>query len=216
MNVISIDGSSAEEARTKARAFHQTMTQQIESLRTTELARQEAETQATLAEAKEKLVAAQNKLSQYRAKSSISNDEQIKHLTDNIENLRRQKAELAAQQSGLGDRYKQLNQDINNLPASQTNVVVREALQQDLINNRAEWQGLKAQNQELSAQIDILEARLWNMSQGQLEIDSLKRDLQVAEAFFAATLAKLDLGQENIYSLIFTVKTFWISIDNKC
>ena len=198
---LEIDGSSAEEARAKARVFHQTMTQQIESLRTTELARQEAETQATLTEAKEKLVAAQNKLSQYRAKSGISNDEQIKHLTDNIENLRRQKAELAAQQSGLGDRYKQLNRDINNLAASNTNVSTRAALQQDLINNRAEWQGLKAQNQELSAQIDILEARLRNMSQGQLEIDSLKRDLQVAETVFTATLAKLDLGRENIYSI---------------
>ncbi len=196
-----IDGSSAEEARAKARAFHQTMTQQIKSLRTTELARQEAETQASLAKAKETLVAAQNKLSQYRAKSGISNDEQIKYLTDNIENLRRQKAELAAQQVGLGDRYKQLNRDLDNLAASNTNAVTREALQQDLINNRAEWQGLKAQNQELSAQIDILEARLRNMSQGQLEIDNLQRDLQVAETVFAATLAKLDLGRENIYSI---------------
>ncbi len=196
-----INGSSAEEARAKARAFHKIMTQQIESLRTTELARQKAETQATLAEAKEKLVAAQHKLSQYRTKSGISTDEQIKHLTDNIENLRRQKAELAAQQSGLGDRYKQLNRDINNLAASNTSVSARETLQQDLINNRAEWQGLKAQNQELSAQIDILEARLRNMSQEQFEIDNLKRDLQVAETVFAATLIKLDLGQENIYSI---------------
>ncbi len=198
---LSIDGSSAEEARAKARAFHQTMIQQIESLRTTELARQEAKTQATLVEAKEKLVAAQNKLSQYRAKSGISTDGQINSLTDNIENLRRQKAELAVQQVGLGDRYKQLNRDINNLAAFKTNVMVREALQQDLINNRAEWQGLKAQNQELSAQIDILEARLRNMSQGQLEIDSLQRDLQVAETVFATTLAKLDWVQENIYSI---------------
>ena len=196
-----IKGSSAEEARAKARAFHQIMTQQIESLRTTELVRQEAETQATLTAAKKKLVAAQNKLSEYRAKSGISNDQQIKHLTNNIEKLRRQKAELAAQQSGLGDRYKQLNRDINNLAASNTNLSTREALQQDLINNRAEWQGLKAQNQELSAQIDILEARLRNMSQGQFEIDNLKRDVQVAETIFAATLAKLNLGRENIYSI---------------
>ena len=278
-----IEGSSAEEAKAKALAFHQTMTEQIESLRTTELARQETETQATLAEAKEKLIAAQNKLSQYRAKSGISTDEQIKNLTDNIESLRRQKAELAAQQEGLGNRYSQLNQDINNLAAPNTgdayklagdsvyqeyrtryaqaqssltrlldrftpthpivqnkkvelnntgqallkrasevlgrqvslksltrinsltldpqNVLAREALQQDLVNNRAEWQRAKAQNQELSVQIDALEARLRDMSQGQFKVDSLQRDLQVAETVFAATLAKLDLGQENIYSI---------------
>ena len=39
------------------------------------------------------------------------------------------------------------------------------------------------------------------MSQEQFEVDSLKRDLQVAETVFAATLAKLDLGRENIYSI---------------
>lgn len=278
-----IEGSSAQEAKVKALAFHQTMTEQIESLRTTELARQETETQATLAQAQEKLTAAQNKLSQYRAKSGISTDEQIKNLTDNIESLRRQKAELAAQQSGLANRYSQLNRDINNLAAPGTddaykltgdsvyqeyktryaqaqtaltnlkdrftpshpiiknkkvefdsigkalqqraskvlgrsvslttltridsltldpqNVLARESLRQDLINNRAEWQRTKAQNQELSVQIDSLEARLRNMSQGQFQVDSLQRDLQVAETVFAATLAKLDLGQENIYSI---------------
>ncbi len=278
-----IEGNSAESAKAKAIAFHQTMTQQIESLRTTELARQETETQATLAQAKEKLVAAQNKLSQYRAKSGISTDEQIKNLTDNIESLRRQKAEFAAQQSGLAKRYSQLNQDIKKLAAPNTgdayklvgdsvyqeyktryaqaqsaftnlsdrftpshpivqnkkvelnsigealkqrasqvlgrsmslasltridsltldpqNVLARESLQQDLISNRAEWQRSKAQNEELTLQIDSLEARLRNMSQEQFQVDSLKRDLQVAETVFAATLAKLDLGQENIYSI---------------
>ena len=278
-----IEGSSPEEARAKALGFHQMMKRQIEELRQTELDRQEKETQVTLAQAKEKLVAAQAKLSKYRAKSGISTDEQIKNLTDNIENLRRQKAELAAQQEGAAKRYSQLSTDVKNLGdrgtgdayklagdsvyqtyrtryaqaqssltdlsnrftpshpiiknkeseltsignamrqrASQIlgkslsltdltridsltldpqNVLAREGLQQDLTNNRAEWQRLKAQNEELSAQIDTLEARLRNMSQEQFEVDSLKRDLQVAETVFAATLAKLDLGQENIYSI---------------
>jgi len=278
-----IEGSSPEEARAKARGFYQTMTRQIEELRKTELARQEGETQVTLAEAKEKLLAAQSKLSQYRAESGISTDEQIKNLTDNIENLRRQKAESTAQQEGLGKRYSQLSKDINNLAAVNTgdayklagdsvyqeyrtryaqaqssltdlsdrftsshpivrnkktelnslgkamsnraskvlgrsvsianligidslnldpqNVLAREGLQQDLLNSQAEWQRFKAQNQELSSQIDTLEIRLRNMSQEQFKVDSLKRDLQVAETVFAATLAKLDLGQENIYSI---------------
>ena len=110
-----IEGSTPEEARAKAQGFHQTMKRQIEDLRQTELSRQEKETQVTLAQAKEKLVAAQAKLSQYRAKSGISTDEQIKNLTDNIENLRRQKAELAAQQEGAARRYSQLSKDVNNL-----------------------------------------------------------------------------------------------------
>ena len=278
-----IEGDTPEQAQTLARGFHQTMTRQIEQLRQTELARQETETQATLAEAKAKLDAAQAKLSQYRAKSGISTDEQIKNLTENIESLRRQKAELSAQQQGLANSYSQLSRDINNLTAPGTedayrlagdavyqeyrtryaqaqssltnlsdrftsshpivrnkrtelnsignamskrashllgrsvglntlaridsltldpqNVLAREGLQQNLVNNRAEWQRLKAQNQELSSQIETLEARLRNMSQEQFKVDSLQRDLQVAETVFAATLAKLDLGRENIYSI---------------
>ncbi|MEL6494354.1 MAG: response regulator [Cyanobacteria bacterium J06623_7] len=278
-----IEGSTPEEARNKALGFHQTMKQQIEELRQAELARQEEETQITLAQSKEKLVAAQAKLSEYRAKSGISTDEQIENLTDNIENLRRQKAELAAQQEGAENRYAQLSQDIGSLGDRGTedayrligdsvyqqyrtryaqaqssltdladrftpshpvvknkqselasigramqqrgsqvvgrplslkaltrldsltldpqNVLAREGLRQDLTNNRAEWQRLKAQNRELSVQIETLEARLRNMSQEQFQVDSLKRDLQVAETVFAATLAKLDLGQENIYSI---------------
>ncbi|MEM6613643.1 MAG: response regulator [Cyanobacteria bacterium P01_C01_bin.72] len=278
-----IAGSTPEEARARAQEFHQTMNRQIEELRKTELARQEQETQATLVAAKEKLNRAQQKLSEYRAKSGISTDEQIQNLTDNIENLRRQKAELLAQQKGLANRYGQLSQDVNNLGSAATgdayqlvgdtvyqeyrtryaqaqssltnlsdrftpshpivqskktevesigramskrasqvlgrplslaalsridsltldpqNVLAREGLQQDLLSNRAEWQRLKAQNQELEQQINTLEARLRNMSQQQFQVDSLKRDLQVAETVFASTLAKLDLAQEDIYSI---------------
>lgn len=278
-----IEGDSPQEAKAKAIAFHQTMTSQIQELRRAELDRQEAETQTTLAEAKAKLVTTQEKLSQYRAESGISTDEQIKNLTDNIESLRRQKAELAAQQKGLGNRYVQLNGDVSNLASPNTgdayklsadlvyqqhqtryaqlqsslissldrftpdhpvvqekkaelnstanalqkratqllgrsvsinsltqiaplaldpqSILARDGLQQDLINNRAEWQRLKAQNEELSVQINSLEARLRNMSQNQFKVDSLQRDLQVAETVFAATLAKLDLGRENIYSI---------------
>ncbi|MEL6580023.1 MAG: response regulator [Cyanobacteria bacterium J06621_12] len=278
-----IMGSTPEEARARAQEFHQTMNRQIEELRKTELARQEQETQITLAAAKEKLNRAQQKLSEYRAKSGISTDEQIQNLTDNIENLRRQKAELLAQQKGLANRYGQLSKDVNSLGAAATgdayqlagdavyqeyrtryaqaqssltnlsdrftvshpiveskktelnsigramskrasqvlgrklsltalsridsltldpqNVLAREGLQQDLLSNRAEWQRLKAQNQELKLQINTLEVRLRNMSQQQFQVDSLKRDLQVAETVFASTLAKLDLAQEDIYSI---------------
>ncbi len=278
-----IEGSSPKEARVKAIAFHQTMTSHIKQLRTEELIRQEKETQETLAKAKTKLVAAQKKLSQYRAESDISTDEQIQNLTDNIESLRRQRAELASQQKGAGDRFTQLSSEIKSLTspnagdayklaadplyqqfqanyvqiqsslnsssdrftpdhpvvkekrielrnstialrkrasrvlgrsvsidfltqiASLTldpqSVIAREGLQQDLANSRAEWQRLKGETKELSAQISVLESRLRRMSQDQFKVDSLKRDLQVAETVFAATLAKLDLGKENIYSI---------------
>ena len=278
-----IKGKTPEEAKQKALAFHQTMTMEIRELRKLELARQAGETQNTLESAREKLILAQQRLSDYRASSGISTDEQLRNLTTNIEDLRRQKAEIMAQQKGLARRYNQLGSDVGQLSSPQatdaykleadgvykqylsqysqtrgalTNLrdrftpehplvkemelqlksnevalqkqatsvlgrsvsvqeltqisplaidpqiqLTREGLQQDLVTNRAEWQKLTAQSQELDRQIEQLETRLRSMSQDQFKIDSLKRDLQVAEAVFASTLAKLDLSQENIYSI---------------
>jgi DNA-binding NarL/FixJ family response regulator/uncharacterized protein involved in exopolysaccharide biosynthesis len=278
-----IDGKTPEEAKEKALAFHQIMTEEIRELRESELSRQSGETQTTLDAAREKLIAAQEKLSEYRAASGINTDEQIQNLTTNIEDLRRQKSEVEAQKKGFASRSTQLGTDVERLSSPQatdaykleadgvykqylaqyaqtkgslinlrdrftpehplvkemeaqlkTNEsalksqaasvlgrtvsiqelnqitpltldpqtqLTREGLQQDLVSNRAEWQKLTAQSQELDRQIAQLEARLRSMSQDQSKIDNLKRDLQVAEAVFASTLAKLDLGQDGIYSI---------------
>ena len=280
---FSIEGESPEKAQKKAIAFHEVMTTQIETLRTSEITRQERETQTTLASARGKLHTAQKKLSEYRAASGISSDEQIQNLAANIENLRQQQAELLAQQKGVSSSYVELSQNFDRISAADaedaykleansvyqqyladyaqaqrdvTNfsarftaahpVVIdkkeqlavaasalqqqasailgkpvsletltrikpltidpsskigREDLLRDMIANRAEWQKLVAQNKELENQIQQLERRLQAVSQKQFQVDSLERDLQVAEAIFAATLAKLDLGKENIYSI---------------
>lgn len=79
--------------------------------------------------------------------------------------------------------------------------ITRRDLLKNIANNRAEVQQLIAENKELEAQIIQLEDSLKTSSTNQFEADSLRRDLQVAEAIFTATLNKLDLGQENIYSI---------------
>ena len=280
---FSIAGESPEKARQKALAFHKVMTKQIETLRTSEIKRQEQETQTTLESTREKLNAAQKKLSEYWATSGISSDEQVQNLAANIENLRQQQAELLAQQKGMSDRYLELSKGFNKLysadaedayklelnsvykqylqeyaqaqravtnlsarftpehplvidkkeqlaaaaaalqqkassllgkPVSLETIarmtpltinhkskIEREDLLKDMVTNRAEWQQLVAQNKELEAQIKQLENRLKTLSQKKFQVDSLKRDLQVAETIFAATLAKLDLGKENAYSI---------------
>ncbi|MGL5805267.1 MAG: response regulator [Xenococcaceae cyanobacterium] len=70
----------------------------------------------------------------------------------------------------------------------------------DLVTNRADRQKLVGQNRQLETQIVELETRLRNLSKQTMEVDRLKGDLQIAEAVFKATLAKLDFGKENIYS----------------
>jgi uncharacterized protein involved in exopolysaccharide biosynthesis len=78
---------------------------------------------------------------------------------------------------------------------------VRQEVFKDLIVNQADRQKLEAQIQELEKQMGKLEGRQRNISQEKLKMDSLQRDLKVAEAIFAATLAKLDLGKETVYSI---------------
>ncbi|AFZ01807.1 GumC family protein [Calothrix sp. PCC 6303] len=76
----------------------------------------------------------------------------------------------------------------------------RDALFQSLVSYNSEAQGLKAQAKALDVEINQLEKRLDTLSQRESSLDNLKRDAQIAEATFASTLTKLDLGQGDIFS----------------
>ena len=78
---------------------------------------------------------------------------------------------------------------------------VRQEIFKDLIFNQGNQQKLTAQIQELEKQREQLENRQRSIAQEKLKMDNFQRDLRVAEAIFAKTLAELDLGQENVYSL---------------
>lgn len=78
---------------------------------------------------------------------------------------------------------------------------VRQEIFKDLISNQANQQKLEAQIQELEKQREQLETRQRNIAQEKLKMDNFQRDIQVAEAIFATTLAELDLGKEHVYSL---------------
>jgi uncharacterized protein involved in exopolysaccharide biosynthesis len=76
----------------------------------------------------------------------------------------------------------------------------REALFQQLVNAQSDAAGAGAQLARIDAEITALEDRLQRLAQKQSKLESLKRDEQIAEAVFASTLAKLDLGQADIFS----------------
>jgi DNA-binding NarL/FixJ family response regulator len=279
---LAIEGDTPIETQQKAYTFHQVLTQEIENLRQAEVERQEQQTQTTLEEARQRLDKAQERLSTYQASSSLSSEQQISNLASNLEELRRQQAELFAEEKGLNNRSQQLGKELdlssteataayqlleddvyqtqlNQYAQAQTELanllarftpenplvvdkqaeleeavvalqqraefllkrpMSREALERitylsldpkvktvrqevfkDLIVNQADRQKLEAQIQELEKQMGKLEGRQRNISQEKLKMDSLQRDLKVAEAIFAATLAKLDLGKETVYSI---------------
>jgi len=72
---------------------------------------------------------------------------------------------------------------------------------EEAVVGRATQSGLQSQTAELANQIAGLESRLRQFSQDQFTVDRLKRDLQVSEAVFASVVAKLNLNEDDIYSI---------------
>ncbi|NEP76517.1 hypothetical protein, partial [Okeania sp. SIO2G5] len=60
-------------------------------------------------------------------------------------------------------------------------------------------QGLSAQSQELSEQVEGLEGRLQVLAQYSSTLESLQRDVTIAEAIFSSTVARLDLGRSDAF-----------------
>ncbi|WP_341529394.1 hypothetical protein WKK05_08860 [Nostoc sp. UHCC 0302] len=276
---VEFKGSSPEEARSKSLAFYKALEDRLNQLRIQEAIKRDAGFQVALKSSQKKLQVAQTKLSDYKARSGLNSEEQIKDLTTNIEQLRRQRAEIIAQQQQASSRLKQLSanlklsagqatdafalqtdqifqqnlknyseasaaltvleskflpnhptviaerakrdaaesallarsQSILGRPVSLSNLgqlslnntnsgtASRETLFQELITVQVDQKGLTTQAQAINQQIVQLENRLKKLAQQESYLDALKRDMQVAEAVFSSTLARLDLGKSNAF-----------------
>lgn len=76
----------------------------------------------------------------------------------------------------------------------------RSGLFRELITSQAEYEGLTSESRSLEQQIGQLDHRLSGLAQRQSTLENLKRDVQTAEAVFASTLAKIDLGKSDIFT----------------
>jgi len=272
-----VAGPTAEDAQKRSRAIYAAFQTKLTQLRIEEVAKREQGTQATLTSAREKLQQTQKNLSGYKASSGLSSGDQVKDLSSNIEQLRKQRVESFAQVQQTTTRLSQLSSDLKLTVPEASNafllqadqlfqqnlkdynessamlvvlkakwgdnhpLVVKEATRQeaarvamldrassllgrkvdrttlqklsiksetgssreslfrDLVSMQADQQGLVAQNDALTDQILELEARLKILVQKQSKLDNLQREVQIAEAVFASTLAKLDLGKSDIF-----------------
>lgn len=79
--------------------------------------------------------------------------------------------------------------------------ILRGELFRESVVNQADRESLISQNQTLASEINQMEARLGQLSQEKFVVDRLRQNLQLAEAIFTSTLARLDLNEEDIYSL---------------
>ncbi|WP_198949725.1 hypothetical protein [Synechococcus sp. 1G10] len=274
---IDMTGPSPEVSRKKAFALYDAMKERLNQLRISEMNQREGPTQNILLQTRSKLEEAQKAVSAYKLKSGLNSTEQVETISTNIEQLRRQRAEFAAQQALSEARLQKLRGNLNLSPAeaadafklqadqifqqnlkdySEATSILkvqtskfgpnhprmikevkrqkaaeqamdlrartvlgrkptggtltrlaltntgsgRDTLFQSLVTYQSDAIGAAAQVSKLDQQIGVLEGRLQRMSQRQPTLESLKRTEQIAEAVFASTLAKLDLGQADVFA----------------
>jgi uncharacterized protein involved in exopolysaccharide biosynthesis len=163
-----ITGETPEQAQQKSLALYEVMTAEIERLRQAELQRREDAIQATLKGSQQRLDEARAKLANYRGKSQLNADEQIKDISNNIEQLRRSKIELIAQSQGLSKRLEQLATDVN--------ISDQEAREVYLIQADEVYQKYFEEYGKLSQNLIDLSAKLGpkhpNVVEKQKEVDS--------------------------------------------
>ena len=106
-------GDTPEEGRKKNLAIYQAFQERLAQLRRQEIAQREAGLQESLIGSQKKLEAAQAKLSTYKARSGLSGNEQVTSLSTNIEELRKNRAEVISQQQQANARLQQLSTNLN-------------------------------------------------------------------------------------------------------
>ena len=104
-----IKGDTPQQSQKKAFAFHKALEAKLEELRKEEIAQQNRSLKGFLGGAEEKLQGAQQRLSTYKAKSRLSSSDQLRDLSVNLEELRRQRAETVAQLQQVSARFKNLS-----------------------------------------------------------------------------------------------------------
>jgi uncharacterized protein involved in exopolysaccharide biosynthesis len=113
---FAITGSTRQEAQKKAYALHEAFQERLNQLRIQYAEEQEAGVENTLSVARKKLEAAQFRLSDYKVRAGLASKDQIDELANNIEALRRLRAEAAAQQRDASIRARRLATDLNISP----------------------------------------------------------------------------------------------------
>jgi uncharacterized protein involved in exopolysaccharide biosynthesis len=108
-----LKGATPQEAQTKAWALYKALQARLDKLRVQEAIQRDSSFQYGLSSAQTKLEIAQKRLSDYKARSGLNSNEQIQSFSDNIEQLRRQRAEILAQQQQAQARVTQMARNLN-------------------------------------------------------------------------------------------------------
>lgn len=108
-----VQGSTPEQARNKSFALYRALQGRVNELRVQEFIQRDASFQSSLTASQKKLEIAQKRLSDFKAQSGLNSNDQLKALSDNIEELRKERAEIVAQQQQSNAHEKQLATSLN-------------------------------------------------------------------------------------------------------
>ena len=104
-----IPGATPEGSQRKALALQTALENELTQLRQEKIAQQDGSLQSVLSQAQANLEQAQTNLSEYKARSGLSSNEQLGDLSKNIEELRRQRAETLAHLQNVNASSKELS-----------------------------------------------------------------------------------------------------------
>ncbi|MCP9773221.1 hypothetical protein KBY66_11360 [Synechococcus sp. Tobar12-5m-g] len=279
MMQFEITGRSPEEAQQKSIALYRSAQKRLNELREKEMREREIPAESILMSVQNKLQEAQQKVTNFKFSSGLSSSDQVRDLSGNIEQLRRQRAEVLANEQSAARRLAQLslslglsssqaadafqlqvdqvfqqhlkdyseatsslrlltgkfgprnprviresnkqNSALKNLLQRSKQILGkdlpllaisklalstvasnsgRDSLLQNLVNVQADQRALDGQAIALETQIKSLEKRLRGIAKPLSTLEALLRNEQIAQAVFASTLAKLDLGQGDLFS----------------
>lgn len=97
MMELSMEGDTAQEAQRKAIAMQEVLEQKLQELRQGQISQTDSSLQASLQKSRQALSDARQKLAQFKAETAIGSADKEGNLSSNLENLRRQQAEVRAE-----------------------------------------------------------------------------------------------------------------------
>jgi uncharacterized protein involved in exopolysaccharide biosynthesis len=149
---LTFTGQTAEVTQTKAIALYEALQERLDQLRQEEIGKRELGVQSSLGTSRQKLMKAQDQVSDYRVQSGLSSEEQIKDLAKNIEELRKTRTELTADAHKSAARLDQLTDNLGVSPRQATESF---ALQADPL-----FQQTLKNYSDLTSTIVLLETKL--------------------------------------------------------
>lgn len=134
---LEIEGETPEKAQKKAIALQKALEARLEEFREAEIAQQDKNIQPTLEPLQQKLLTAQQKLYEHKARSPLSLTEQLNYASENLEQLRRAHAEAVAQLEQMRARFQQFSANLGLSVTEATDALVLQSnslFQQYLFN----------------------------------------------------------------------------------